>query len=353
MDAFYASVEQRDEPGLRGRPVAVGGAGGRGVVMAASYEARRFGVRAAMPMALARRLCPDLVVVPPRFAAYREASRRVHAVLAEWTELIEPLALDEAYLDITSATEGPVGGLDVARTIKERIRAETGLTASAGVAFNKFLAKRASDAGKPDGLVEIGPDEAAAFLAALPIEQFHGVGPRSAARLRALGLHCGGDLQRRGEVWLTAKLGRFGAHLWALAIGRDDRPVEASRARRSTSVEHTFERDLVDPADLAERLRGLAGELAARLERSGFRGRVVTLKVKLSDFTVLTRRETSPRPVWRAEDLQERALRLLLAPAPPDRPVRLLGLGTARVATEDPRQLALRLAVGDQGKGQS
>lgn len=353
MDAFYASVEQRDDPGLRGRPVAVGGAGGRGVVMAASYEARRFGVRSAMPSTLARRLCPDLIVVPPRFAAYREASRCVHGVFAEWTELVEPLALDEAYLDVSSATEGPVGGLEVARTIKDRIRALTGLTASAGVSFNKFLAKRASDAGKPDGLLEIGPDDAAAFLANLPIEQFPGVGQRTAARLRVLGLQTGGDLQRRGEVWLQARLGRFGVQLWALSQGRDERPVDASRERRSSSVEHTFERDLVDPDDLAARLRGLAAELAGRLERSGFRGRVVMLKIKLSDFTVLTRRATAPRPVWRAEDLCERALRLLFDPAPPDRPVRLLGLGTARAATEDPRQLGLRLAVTDQGNGQS
>ncbi|HEX9951378.1 MAG TPA: DNA polymerase IV, partial [Rubricoccaceae bacterium] len=207
MDAFYASVEQRDAPSLRGLPVAVGGAGGRGVVCAASYEARPFGVRSAMPMALARQLCPDLVVVPTRFEAYREASAAVHAVFRRYTDLVEPLSLDEAYLDVTAPLTGPPSAVRTAEAIRAEIHAATGLTASAGVSFCKFLAKVASGLDKPDGLSVVLPHEARAFLAALPVERFHGVGPATARRLTALGIRTGADLQARSEADLGAVLG--------------------------------------------------------------------------------------------------------------------------------------------------
>ena len=239
MDAFYASVEQRDDPALRGLPVAVGAASGRGVVCAASYEARRFGVRSAMPMAQARQLCPGLVVVPPRFEAYREVSQAVHAVFRRYTDLVEPLSLDEAYLDVTEPLVGPPSGIRTAEAIRAEILATTGLTASAGVSFCTFLAKVASDLDKPDGLSVILPHEARAFLAALPVERFHGVGPATARRLHALGIATGADLQARTEADLRAALGKTGAWLARVARGLDDRPVRPHRVRKSVGVERT------------------------------------------------------------------------------------------------------------------
>ena len=265
MDAFYAAIEQRDDATLRGRPIAVGSAGGRGVVMTASYEARTFGVRSAMPSAVARRLCPDLLFVPARFGAYKAASATIRAIFERYTPLVEPLSLDEAYLDVTDPLPGPMPAVTIARRLKDEIRETTNLTASAGVSFNKFLAKLASDLKKPDGLAVIRPDMAKAFLAGLPIERFHGIGPRTAARLHALGIRTGADLQAMDEATLVARIGRLGAHFWHLAHARDDRPVEPDRPRRSLSVETTFAVDLIDPRRLAEELDALAIELVPRL----------------------------------------------------------------------------------------
>jgi DNA polymerase-4 len=342
MDAFYAAIEQRDDPTLLGRPIAVGSAGGRGVVMTASYEARVFGVRSAMPSAVARRLCPDLLFVPARFAAYKAASVAIRAVLERYTALVEPLSLDEAYLDVTEPLPGPMPAVTVARRLKEEIRAETGLTASAGVSFNKFLATLASDLRKPDGLAVIRPEAAKAFVAGLPIERFHGIGPRTAARLHALGIQTGADLQAMDEAALVARIGRVGAYFWHLAHARDDRPVVADRPRRSLSIETTFATDLADARLLAAELDALAIELVPRLTRAGFRARTLTLKIKYADFRIQTRRTTRPAAFDSVDPIRAAAAELLYRPTPPMQPVRLLGLGVANPVEEGwSRQLDL------------
>ncbi|HEX8374460.1 MAG TPA: DNA polymerase IV [Geminicoccaceae bacterium] len=342
MDAFYAAVEQRDDPGLRGRPVAVGSETARGVVLTASYEARAFGVRSAMPSMTARGLCPGLVFVPPRFDAYREASRQIRQVFLRHTPLVEPLSLDEAYLDVTEPLTGPAPAVEVARRIKAEVREATGgLTASAGVSFNKFLAKLASDLRKPDGLAVIRPERALAFIAALPVERFHGVGPATARRLRAAGIATGADLQARGESELLAAFGRLGRHFHRLAQALDDRPVEPDRARRSLSVETTYATDLSGADAVAEALAPLAEDLAERLARSRFLGRTLTLKLRYADFRLRTRRLTRDAPLRDAAEMLELG-RALLAREPLGGPVRLLGLGVAcEHGDADGRQMPL------------
>ena len=348
LDAFFAAVEQRDDPALRGRPIAVGSARGRGVVMTASYEARVFGVRSAMPSARALRLCPDLLFVPPRFEAYRAASRTVREVFARFAGRVEPVSLDEAYLDVTEPLPGPMAAVEVARRIKAEIVAETGLTASAGVSFNRFLAKLASDLRKPDGLVVIRPEQALRFLAGLPIERFHGVGPVTARRLRALGITTGADLQARTEHELTAAFGRAGSFYWRMAQAQDERPVEPDRPRRSLSVETTFARDLKAEAELAAALAPLAHELAGRLARAGFLGRTLALKLRHADFSIVGRRVTRDAPYLAEADILSTGLGLLARRPRPDQAVRLLGLGVASEGHEPPGvQLALPLTAGD------
>jgi DNA polymerase-4 len=329
MDAFFAAIEQRDDPGLRGRPIAVGGSGPRGVVMTASYEARVYGVRSAMPTARALRLCPDLLMVRARFDAYREASRAIHAIFRRWTPLVEPMSLDEAYLDVTEPLPGPMPAVEIARRIKAEIVRETGLTASAGVSYNKFLAKLASDLDKPDGLVVLRPGRTAEFLAGLPIEAFHGVGPATARRLRQAGYRSGADLQQASEAEVAGRLGRFGRALWALARGEDDRPVSPHRARKSLGCERTFETDLREVAAMREVLGELAARLAERQAAAAFMGRTLTLKIKTRDFTLRTRSLTAEAPLLGRERIAALAERLLVRPGPPDGPVRLLGLTLA------------------------
>lgn len=343
MDAFYAAVEQRDDPALRGWPIAVGSESARGVVLTASYEARAFGVRSAMPSRRARELCPGLVFVPPRFDAYREASRLIRAVFLRHTPLVEPLSLDEAYLDVTEPLTGPAPAVEVARRVKAEVGAATGgLVASAGVSFNKFLAKLASDLDKPDGLAVIRPERAAAFVAALPVERLHGVGPATARRMRAMGIATGADLRDRGEAALAAAFGSAGRHFHRLALAVDDRPVQPDRARRSLSVETTYEVDLRGPGEIGAALAPLAGQLAERLAAGGFTGRTLTLKLRYADFRLRTRRTTRDAVFREAGDLLDEGL-ALLARERPDGPVRLLGLGVAAEdrAEEDPRQLGL------------
>ena len=340
MDAFYASVEQRDDPSLRGRPVAVGGRGGRGVVAAASYEARPFGISSAMPMAWARRRCPDLVVVPPRFAVYKEVSGQVREVFARYTDLVEPLSLDEAYLDVTEPHEGPASGTLVARRIRAEVREATGLACSAGVSFGKFLAKTASGLAKPDGLRVITPDEAPALVAGLPVEDFHGVGPATAARLRALGIRTGADLQAWSEADLHAALGKTGGWLARVARCDDTRPVRPDRVRKSVGVERTFAHDVTGADALVERLVPIAAELAQRLDRHGTAGKTLTLKLKSADFEITSRSATFAAPVWVEADLLDRGAALLHRPAPPAEPVRLLGLTVSGLVGEG-RQLVL------------
>jgi DNA polymerase-4 len=324
MDAFYASVEQRDNPALRGVPLAVGGARERGVVAAASYEARRFGVRSAMASVTARRKCPDLVFVPPRFDVYRAVSEQIRAILACYTPLIEPLSLDEAYLDVTASLRERGSATAIAREIKARIRAETGLTASAGVSYNKFLAKLASDHRKPDGLFVITPRMGPAFVATLPVARFHGVGPVTAARMNALGIYTGLDLRRQTLAFLTAGFGKPGEYYYAAARGEDDRPVIAERERKSLGAEATFARDLADwhevrPAigPLIEKLWAAGGSLAAR---------TLTVKVKYADFQRITRSRSCAEPIGSRSAIEQLSLELLRPLFPPRRGVRLLGV---------------------------
>jgi len=261
MDAFFASVEQRDDPALQGRPVAVGGGGPRGVVAAASYEARAFGVRSALPSVTARRRCPDLIFVPPRFEVYRAVSAQIRAIFAEHTDLIEPLSLDEAYLDVTENRHGIVAATELAQIIRARIRAETGLTASAGVSYCKFLAKMASGLNKPDGQAVIRPEQGAAFVAALPVAKFHGVGPATAARMARLGIETGADLREKPLAWLEAQFGKAGRWYWRIARGIDTRPVQPDRPRKSLGTEDTFADDIFTPDRANAELSALAAKV--------------------------------------------------------------------------------------------
>lgn len=328
-DAFYASVEQRDDPDLRGRPVAVGSASRRGVVMTASYEARRFGIRSAMPSAEAARLCPELVFVPPRMEAYREAGRALLEVYRGYTDRVEPLALDEAYLDVTEPKRGPPSGTRIAEAIRREARAATGLTVSAGVSYAKFLAKLASDAAKPDGLRVVTLDQAAAFLAELPVRRLHGVGPRTAERLGALGIATAGDLVRRDPAELEAAFGKLGRQLWHLAHGRDDRPVDPDRVRKSVSSETTFAHDRVGAEALIAELPAVADATARRARRAGVRGRVVVVKVKDARHRTRTRQVRLAQPTDDPRAVVTVAAELLRSRVPLDLPVRLLGVGLA------------------------
>ncbi len=346
MDAFYAAVEERDDPMLRGRPLAVGGGSARGVVMTANYVARRFGVRSAMPGSQAVQLCRDLVFVPPRFAVYKATSREIQAIFHRFTDLVEPLSLDEAYLDVSNPKIDAASATAIARAIKAAILEKTSLTASAGVSINKSLAKLASEMDKPDGLFVIRPERARHILAGLAIERFHGVGPATAARLRAAGIACGADLQALGETEALRRLGRQGPHFWRLAHGIDERPVQPSRPRRSLSVETTFTTDLATRAALAPAIEGLAQELAARLAHTAFLATTVTLKIKYRDFRLTTRQTTLRAPPARPAELATIAMRLLDR-APLRAPVRLLGLGVGGRPDGHVTQLALPLGPDD------
>jgi len=340
MDAFYASVEQRDRPELRGKPVIVGGHPRRGVVLAASYEVRPFGVRSAIPMARALVLAPGAAVVPPRFAAYSEASEQVFAILERYTPLIEPLSLDEAFLDVTASQTLFGSPAEIATRLRREIAAEVHLPASAGIASSKFVAKIASDLAKPDGQREIRPEDTRDFLARLPVSRLWGVGPKLEARLQQLGLRLVGDLATRDPEWLTARLGDVGAHLAALARGEDDRPVVPDRSSKSIGAEDTFEEDVSDLEVLRPRLHAQALRVARRLRKAGLRTRVVQLKLKLEDFTLQTRRCTLERPTDDGQDLYRHAL-ALLERAPLQRPVRLTGVSAQELDEVGEAQLGL------------
>ena len=327
MDAFYASVEQRDDPSLRGRPVAVGGSPeGRGVVAAASYEARAFGVRSAIPMARAVRLCPSLVIVPPNFPRYREASRKVFSIFHSVTPLVEPLSLDEAYLDVTENTWGESLGLNVARRLKAAIREATGLTASAGVAPNKFLAKIASGWKKPDGLTVIAPERVEQFLQKLPVDALWGVGPVTAKRLRERGIERLVDVRTADEGVLREAVGSMAEWLRELAAGVDDREVEPNQPAKSSGTENTFAQDLTDLQRIREEIDEMARDGAAWLERKALLCRTVTIKVRYSDFTTITRSNTRLPPTRDPDEIAARAVTLLEKTEAGHRPVRLLGV---------------------------
>jgi DNA polymerase-4 len=328
MDAFYASVEQRDDPELRGRPVAVGGSpDSRGVVAAASYEARKFGVRSAMPMARAVRLCPELAIVRPDFSKYKAASEKVMEILHSATPLVEPLSLDEAYLDVTENLWSEPLAMNVARRIKQEIFDDLGLTASAGVAPNKFLAKIASGWEKPDGLTVIAPERVESFLHRLPVEALWGVGPVTAKKLRAIGITQLVDVRSADRALLESAVGSLAEWLVKLSHGIDERPVEPERERKSISSETTFARDLVDVAEIEKALDALALEVAQSLERKALVARTVTIKVRYADFTTVTRSHTAQGATRSARSLSLRARTLLERTDAARRPVRLLGVG--------------------------
>ena len=315
MDAFYASVEQHDHPELRGLPIAVGGAESRGVVCAASYEARHFGVRSAMPGAKARKLCPQLIFVPVNFDRYREVSRAIHGIFHDYTDIIEPISLDEAFLDVTENKVGEPMAVEIAREIRRRIREELGLTASAGVSYNKFLAKIASDARKPDGLCTIHPSQALDFIAELPVEAFWGVGRATAERMHLLGI-------RTGRVF------------YDFARGVDERPVIYEWVRKSLGCERTFGENSAEPLVVEAHLREVVEELDGRLQRRQFSGRTLTLRVKFADFSVLSRSASFPEAFSSPELLLERGLELLRGLDYADRPIRLLGLSLSHPPEE-------------------
>ncbi len=335
MDAFYASVEQRDDPALRGRPVAVGGQV-RGVVAAASYEARQYGVRSAMPSVTARRRCPELVFVKPRFDAYRAVSNQIRAIFADYTPHVEPLSLDEAYLDVTDDLRGIGVATTIAEEIRARIRAETGLTASAGVSYNKFLAKLASDQNKPDGCCVVTPARGEAFVAGLPVKRFHGVGPVTAAKMARLGIVTGADLRERSRAFLDRHFGSSGAYYYDLARAICHRQVRANRERKSIGAEDTFFEDLRGEAELLAELGRIGDTVWRRIgEKEGIRGRTVTLKVKYQDFQIVTRARSLDRAVGGRDEFLAIGTALLRTLLPPPKAIRLLGLTLSNLGVDE------------------
>ena len=348
MDAFYASVEQRDNPDLRGKPVAVGGRE-RGVVAAASYEARKYGVRSAMPSMTAQRMCPEIVFVKPRFDAYKQASRQIREIFNRYTPLVEPLSLDEAYLDVTENLKGMELATEIAREIRAAIFAETGLTASAGVSYNKFLAKVASDVNKPNGQTVIPPHKALAFLEALPVAKFYGIGPATAAKMHGFGITTGGDLRVQTLEFLTRHFGKSGAWYFDLVRGVDRRSVKPDRERKSVGSENTFFQDLTTPDQVETEIVTIARDVWRRCEGVSTTGRTVTLKVRYNDFRTITRARSLPAPIREALQLELAGLELVRALLPLEKPVRLLGVtlsslgAPAEGVAEAPTQFALDL----------
>ncbi|HVJ00888.1 MAG TPA: DNA polymerase IV [Sphingomonas sp.] len=326
MDAFYASVEQRDDPSLRGKPVAVGSPSPRGVVAAASYEARRFGVRSALPSVTALRRCPDLVFVRARFDVYRAVSKQIHAIFAEYTDRIQPLSLDEAYLDVTENKRGLPTAWATAREIRARILEETGLTASAGISYNKFLAKLASDHRKPNGQFAVTPEMGAAWVETLPVARFHGVGPVTARKMEALGIVTGADLRAKSLEFLRAHFGSSAGWYHAIARGEDDRPVDPDRTRKSSGSETTFNEDLTQSPDVEAGVLRMAEDVWAWCEKAQMFGRTVTVKVKYRDFRIITRSRSQPSPVDSRETLHATALALIRSVLPTEVGIRLVGV---------------------------
>ncbi|MDI3561762.1 DNA polymerase IV [Bradyrhizobium sp. Arg816] len=333
MDAFYASVEQRNNPDLQGKPAAVGGSAERGVVAAASYEARKFGVRSAMACVTAKRQCPDLIFVRPRFEVYKAISRQIRDIFAEHTPFIEPLSLDEAYLDVTDNLQGIPLARDVALRIREKIKAETGLNASAGISYNKFLAKLASDHRKPNGQYVISPEMGAAFVESLPVGKFHGIGPATSAKMNGLGIFTGMDIRNQTLEFMNANFGKSGAYYYWISRGVDDRPVRANRIRKSIGAENTFLVDLTTFDAMAAELQPLIDKVWRHCEITGNRGRTVTLKVKFFDFEIITRSRSIPNFVSSRDNLESLAVALLQAEMPFPKSVRLLGVPLSSLQT--------------------
>ena len=334
MDAFYASVEQLDNPELRGKAVAVGGGSERGVVSAASYEARKFGVRSAMAGGLARKLCPELIFVKTRFERYREISAQIREVFYEYTDLVEPLSLDEAYLDVTQNKKGNPSASLIAKEIRAKIKDKTGLNASAGISINKFIAKVASDINKPNGQKTIGPEEVIAFLEDLDIRKFYGVGKVTAEKMYQLGIFTGKDLKTKSIEFLNEKFGKSGAYYYHVVRGIHTSQVKPDRIRKSLGAERTFSENISSEIFMIERLENIAEEIERRMKKSDVAGKTVTLKIKYSDFTLKTRSKTLPYYIRSKEVILETA-RELLFQEKMQNSVRLLGITLANLNTEE------------------
>jgi DNA polymerase IV len=331
MDAFYASVEQRDNPDLRGKPVAVGGSRERGVVAAASYEARKFGVRSAMPSVIASRKCPQLIFTKPRFEVYKYVSQQIREVFAEYTSLIEPLSLDEAYLDVTENLKGIASATQIAQEIKDKIKQKTLLTASAGVSYNKFLAKLASDYKKPDGLFVIKPNQGEKFVEELEVGQFHGIGKVTAEKMNKMGIFSGMDLRQHPEEFLVKNFGKSGRYYFNIARGIDNRPVESDRTRKSVGSENTFEHDLATRAEIEAGLEPLIADVWRYTERTQIFGRTVGLKVKYQDFHQITRSKTTLSPIMDKVSFERICFELLEQIFPIPKGIRLLGISLSNL----------------------
>lgn len=326
MDAFYASVEQRDFPAYQGKPLAVGGSKGRGVVAAASYEARKYGIHSAMPSVTAYRLCPHIIFVKPRFEVYKAISLKIRQIFMIYTELIEPLSLDEAYLDVTCDKLKIGSATLIARQIKQQIKEETGLTASAGVSYNKFLAKIASDYDKPNGLKVILPEQASAFLEKLPVEKFHGIGKVTARKMHSFDIKTGSDLKNQPLSFLRRHFGKAGLFYYQIVRGMDIRAVNPHRIRKSISTERTFSQDLYLLDDLETELEEILEDLFQRLDKQKITGSTLTLKVKYADFTTITRSTTFRSPLIKRNEIRDLAKKLMVSIDLKGRSVRLLGL---------------------------
>ncbi|WP_246022519.1 DNA polymerase IV [Pararhodobacter zhoushanensis] len=335
MDAFYASVEQRDNPELRGKPVVVGGAGPRGVVAAASYEARVFGVRSAMPSVTARRKCPELIFARPRFDVYREVSGQIREIFAEHTDLIEPLSLDEAYLDVTENKQGIASATELAQVVRARIKEVTGLNASAGISYCKFLAKMASDLNKPNGQAVITPRRGAEFVAALPVAKFHGVGPATAAKMARLGITTGADLRAQSLEFLRQNFGKSGGWYYRISRGIDERAVQPHRERKSVGAEDTFLEDIFEPALAREELAKLVARVWRHTDDKGLKARTVVVKVKYADFQQITRSRTLSVPLASAAEMEALSFALLDPVFPVAKGIRLLGVTLSTLSGED------------------
>lgn len=346
MDAFYASIEQRDNPELKGKPVAVGGSRQRGVVAAASYEARKFGVYSAMPSVVARRKCPKLIFVKPRFEAYQQVSMQINEIFHEYTDLVEPLSLDEAFLDVTENKKGIEIATDIARLIKKQIVETTGLTASAGISYNKFLAKTASDIHKPDGIFVIKPKQAALFLEKLPIHKFFGVGTVTAEKMHKLGIATGKDLKEWALEALVRNFGKSGQFFYNIVRGIDNRPVNPSRIRKSIGSEYTYETDLTDKTAILEALSIIENELIERVDRKNRKGRTFTLKIKFDNFEQITRSKSLER--WLTpEDVSTLTRQLINEVDLMHHGVRLLGLTLSNLDQSDRELIQLEIPFPD------
>jgi DNA polymerase IV len=338
MDAFFASVEQHDDPNLRGKPVAVGSGSPRGVVAAASYEARVFGVRSAMPSITALKKCPELIFVRGNFDRYRQVSRQIHAIFADYTDLIQPLSLDEAYLDVTEDRRGLQTAWATAKEIRARILEETGLTASAGISYNKFLAKLASDHRKPNGQFAVTPDMGPAWVETLSVARFHGVGPVTARKMERLGIFTGADLRACSLAFLQQHFGSSADWYHAIARAEDHRPVNPHRERKSSGSETTFNEDLTDPAAIEAKVLGQADDVWAWCEKARAFGRTVTVKVKYRDFQIITRSRSYPTPVRTQAALHEASLALIRGVLPPLKGIRLVGVTISNFADVEERE---------------